>query len=165
MQIAVIGDRSSTQKERGKMNESTRRRADLLTVAEASEMLGIGQSAVRERIKRGELDAIKCGRRWRIPAKDLLQTSGLSKGVATYLCQYLVLSLRQHFTELLYKGIDDALARASTADKLRIEELNRQLGHTQAQLDAAILEVERLTGDIGAVVGELDRPLRAAERK
>jgi excisionase family DNA binding protein len=147
------------------MDTQTERRADLLTVAEASEMIGIGQSAVRERIKRGELRGIKYGRKWKIPAADLLQADGLSKGVAIYLCQYLVLSLRENFTELLYKGIDDALARANTADKLRIEELNRQLGHTQAQLDAAILEVEKLTGDVGAVVGELNRPLRAAERK
>jgi len=55
---------------------------NLLTVTEVAQVLRLGETTVREMIKRGELPAVKVGKSYRIKQSDvdaLLSTSPQSK--------------------------------------------------------------------------------------
>lgn len=139
---------------------------DYLNVKQASDMLGIGESAVRERIRSGALPAIKTPKGWRIAVADLLESSGLNKAVSRYLCQFLSLSLAENFREIISEVATEAADRVIRAQRRDLQqtigELHRELGRSDVKLELALEKVARLTGDLNAVVGELGRQKRSA---
>lgn len=139
-------------------------RVDRLTVAQAAEMLGIGESAVRERIKRGKLPATKTNKGWSIAASDLLEASGLSRGVARYLCQFLASSLVENFREVsedvAQRAIRSALSELREDASKLVGRLHRELGEKDTLLGIANERIAKLEGDIAAVLGEVERPSR-----
>lgn len=137
---------------------------DLLTVAQASELLGIGASAVRERIRQGKLPARKTAKGWVIAAADLLEASGLSRGVARYLCQFLTASLVENFRkvgeDVAQDAINIALRELRKESTDLVGQLQRELGEKDALLRMAQERIAKLEGDIATVLGEVERPSR-----
>lgn len=137
---------------------------DLLNVAQAAELLGIGASAVRERIRQGKLPARKTNKGWVIAASDLLEASGLSRGVARYLCQFLTASLVENLREVgedvAQDAIDVALRELRKESTELVGRLQRELGEKDALLRMAQERIAKLEGDIAAVLGEIERPSR-----
>lgn len=110
---------------------------DFLTVAQAAEMLGIGESAVRERIRQKKLGATKSGKGWMIPASELLEASGLSRGVARYLCQFLAPSLAENVQEIMQNIVADALTQRAVELESKIGQLQREIGEKTVLLKLA----------------------------
>ena len=54
---------------------------ELLTVAEAADILQVCQTTIRKRIKTGELDGFKFGHQWRIINRDEWYKNNGKKGV------------------------------------------------------------------------------------
>lgn len=137
---------------------------DFLTVAQAAELLGIGASAVRERIRQGKLPARKTNKGWVIAAADLLEASGLSRGVARYLCQFLTASLVENFRKVSEDVAQDAIGlalrelRKESTDQ--VGKLQRELGEKDALLRMTQERIKELEGDITAILGEVERTSR-----
>ena len=121
-----------------------------LTVKEVSDALGISPNGVRDRIRRGLLPAVKSGRAYLVAAADLLESQGVSKGVARYLCQFLAVSLAQNLAKvfeekarlIVEERLDLALAREA--------ELNREVGELRERARLAMAWAERAQQELDA---------------
>lgn len=128
---------------------------DMLSVAEAAEILGITPSGVRDRIRRGLLPAVRVGRKWRIAAADLMIAEGVSPGLARYLCQFLASSLAEKIPEIYERdALKFTMARLNESRE-RERELLREVGRLEGQLEAAQAEAARLGQDITALASEV----------
>lgn len=128
---------------------------DYLTVAEVAEAVGITGSGVRDRIRRGKLPAVKAGRSYRVAASSLMESEGLSRAVAVYLCRFLTHDLTQKMPELFERQAMSFATAELKAARQREVELGRRLGHEQAMRETAEAEVERLRQDVAALALEL----------
>lgn len=108
---------------------------DYLTVKEVSEVLGITESAVRERIRSKKLPAIKAGREYRVAASSLLESAGISKALAVYLCQFLARSLAEESAKIFAERARAIIRERLDASLAREAEANRLYGEARAEAD------------------------------
>lgn len=55
---------------------------EILTVAQAARLLGIGPTSARRQIAAGEIEAVKFGDQWRVPKRWLVEKFKLRQGVS-----------------------------------------------------------------------------------
>ena len=119
-----------------------------LTVAEASQALGITQGGVRDRIRRGSLAAKRVRGRYLVAAGDLLASAGVSRALANYLCQFLAVRISEQLAESFearaMKVIEERLDRALA----REAEANRELGEWRARAEFAEQWAKRMQQEL-----------------
>ena len=125
--------------------------AKYVTPKQAAEMLGVGASAIRERIRSGRLPAEKHprGRRggWRIPLDALLRADGAPGYSALIL------------TELLAQRVAAFLGHDQDEHFKTLCDLREKLGEEQAKREMAERELKRLTTELAEL-----RTQRAGEK-
>lgn len=52
-------------------------RAPFISVAQAAKLLGVGEAAIYAAVKRGDIEAVRIGKLWRIRRAPLLEQLGL----------------------------------------------------------------------------------------
>ena len=57
------------------MSENEKPLPDLLTVTEAAKILRVTSQAVRDMIKRGDIEAARLGRQYRIPKSEIVRVT------------------------------------------------------------------------------------------
>jgi excisionase family DNA binding protein len=123
-----------------------------LTAKQASELLGIGSSAVRERIRQGKLPAEKKGRDWRIPLDAMLRADGGPRYSALILTELLAQRVAAHLRgDAEVSGHETATSPGRYGFVWEIADLRERLGEEKAKREMAEREVERLGAELAAL--------------